>query len=367
MSDNQRRTICRLLFLLTCAFPTAVCGYWIGHPQTAAGWERAIKAETGVEAEIGFIATPSPFRTILHDVRFTDPEYGVLLETVAIEITMGEQFQVKIPHPVNDVNNRGLARLIKTINQYPIRRASIKQEWRISFAEPIQISRVTAAELFGSQPADNRVDLNALLDLNQETIVIDKLHIDIEPSFEGTLVAASFALAPDNNALVKNDRASKKVEIQLKKELHGHAIWLHTFKQPLPCWLAAEFTEDIATGLGQEATFAGEMKLTSLSGQSPEVFLSGRFDQLSSPSLGFNVANLSAVLNRCHFDEGEFKEWSAILSIPDGQQYRHLAIDPARLYTASRRFVVGNAIRSAIADGKSPQVAAEPSPSSLLR
>jgi hypothetical protein len=366
MSDNQRRTICRLLFLLTCALPTAVCGYWIGHPQTASGWERAIKAEMGVEAEIGFIATPSPFKTILHDVRFSDPEYGSLLETVAIEVTMGDQVQVKIPHPVNHVNNRGLARLIKTINQYPIRRASIKKEWRISFDEPIEISRVAAAELFGAGALKNQIDTNALLDPLVESIVIDQLRIDVEPSFDGTLVAAHFAL-PQDKALAAANQSTKKVEIQLKKERRGQAIWLHTFKQPLPCWLTAEFTEDIATGLGADATFAGELKLTTLSGQSPEVMLNGQFDRLSSPSIGFNAPNLSVVLDRCTFAEGQFSDWSAALRIPDGQRYRHLAIDPASLYTSSRRFVVGNAIRSAIANGLSPQMAAEPNSTGTLR
>lgn len=366
MSDNQRRIICRLLFLLTCALPTAVCGYWIGHPQTAAGWQRAIKAEMGVEAEVGFIATPSPFKTILHDVRFSDPEFGSLLETVAIEITMGEQVQVKIPHPVNNVNNRGLARLIKTIHQYPIRRASINKEWRISFDEPIEISRVAAAELFGGGLVENQAVTNALLDPLVESIVIDKLRIDVEPSFDGTLVAASFAL-PQDNALAAEGRAAKKVEIQLKKELLGEAIWLHTFKQPLPCWLTAGFTDEIATGLGQDATFAGELKLTSLAGQGPEVMLSGQFDRLSSPSIGFDSPNLSVVLDRCTFAEGQVSDWSAALRIPDGDRFRHLAIDPASLYTSSRRFVVGNAIRSAIANGLSPQMAAEPNPNGVLR
>jgi hypothetical protein len=347
-----------------CALPTCVCGYWICHPQTAAGWEQAIKAETGVEAKIDFIATPSPFVTVLHGVQFEDPEYGNLLETAAIEVRMGEQVQIKVPHQVTRVNNRGLAKLIKTIHQNPIRRG-VKKEWRISFDEPIEISHVEASELFNAQqPEQQSVDVNALLDLDRKTFVLDQLRIDIEPSFDGTLVAANFSI-PQKNDLAAANSPPEKVELQLKKEMRGHAIWLHTFDQPLPCWLASEFTEDIATGLGNAATFAGELKMMALVGRSQEVFLNGRFEGLNSPAFGFNVANLSADMNHCHFVDGTFKNWSATLNIPHDGQYRHFKIDPANLYSPSQRVVVGNAIRSAIANGFSLRMANEPGSSDV--
>jgi len=89
MSDNQRRVLCRLIL------------------------------------------------TVLHKLRLTDPEQGVLLDTAQVRIQFGKYVDVEIPYEVNHVNNRGLARMLKTMHQNTVRRG-VDRPWRIRFAKPLE-------------------------------------------------------------------------------------------------------------------------------------------------------------------------------------------------------------------------------------
>ena len=215
MSDNQRRVLCRLVFLLVCALPTAVSSYWICHPQTATDWAQAIQAETGLVASIDFVETPSPYETVLHNLQLTDPEQGILFETVQVRIRFGKQVEVKIPYEVNHVNNHGLARLIKTINQNVVYRG-VDKNWRLRFIKPLKIARgITPSGFADSQSATQ----NSLLAMLNSRFVIEGLNLDVGPSFDGTLVAANFALPqPAHLQADADSRSRNRIEVQLKRE-----------------------------------------------------------------------------------------------------------------------------------------------------
>ena len=68
LSDDQRRTICRLLFLLLCALPTAIVVYFILHRPSPRDWERQIRAELGTLVKIDSVETPTPSLTMLRGV-----------------------------------------------------------------------------------------------------------------------------------------------------------------------------------------------------------------------------------------------------------------------------------------------------------
>ena len=364
MSDNQRRVLCRLVFLLACALPTFISSYWICHPQTATGWAQAIQAETGIEASIDFVETPSPYETVLRQLRLTDPEQGILFETVEVRIRFGKQVEVEIPYEVRHVNNHGLARLLKTINQNVVRRG-VDKPWRLRFAQPLKIARGNAAsEFVGGATTPN--SLQAMLANQQNNFVIAGLNLDVVPSFDGTLVASNFTLAQPTQAQpFQSQRPSNRIEVQLKKEPQGQAIWLDTFDQTLPCWLAADFIGDITQGLGSNADFTGELRVQShLPSEQNEVYLDGILGHLSIPSYPLNVAindktRMEITLDECQFINGEATQWSAVLDVPEMRLRSQ--IDPQTLFQDSRRFVVGNAITTAIINGLNTHVASEPS------
>ena len=366
MSDNQRRVLCRLAFLLACAVPTAISSYWICHPQTAAGWAQAIKAETGVEASIDFVETPSPYETVLRQLRLTDPELGILFETVEVRIRFGKQVEVEIPYEVRQVNNHGLAQLLKTINQTVVRRG-VDRPWRVRFAQPLKIARGSAAASGFVGGATNPNSLQAMLDSQQNTIEIQGLNLDVGPSFDGTLVAANFAVAQPTqlqNQSQQNSTALSRIEVQMKKDPQGQAIWLDTFDQTLPCWLAADFAGNIVQELGSNADFTGELKVQShqASGQN-EVYLDGILNHLGMSSYPLNVAinektRMQITLDECQFVNGQAIQWSAVLDVPDLRL--RSAIDPQTLFQDSRRIVVGNAIDTAIIHSLNTRVASDP-------
>ncbi len=74
MSDNSRRAVCRLAFILLCALPLSLILYRIFHPVTTTHWQQAIKANLGLTAQIESVETPLPFVTLFHNVKLIDPE-----------------------------------------------------------------------------------------------------------------------------------------------------------------------------------------------------------------------------------------------------------------------------------------------------
>ena len=366
MSDNQRRAMCRLLFLLVCAIPTSITSYWICHPQTAAGWEQAIQAETGIEASIDFVETPSPYETILRQLRLTDPEHGTLFETVEVRIRFGNQVEVEIPYEVRHANNRGLARLLKTMHQNAVRRG-VDKPWQLRFSQPLKIARADAPALFAGNGLEANNSLQSMLNDQQNTFVIERLNLELRPSLgsDGTLVGANFTLPQPNNPPTSQPLlAQNRVEVQLTKEPQGQAIWLHTFDQTLPCWLAADFAGEITNGLGKDADFAGELRIQShiASGQN-EVYLNGVLNRLSIPSYPLNESisektQMQITLDDCQFVNGQATQWSVVLNVPDLRLRSQ--IDPRSLFQDSRRVVVGNAINTAFINGLNTRVASEP-------
>ena len=364
MSDNQRRVLCRLIFLLACAIPTSISGYWICHPQTADGWAQAIQAETGIEASIHFVETPTPYETVLHKLRLTDPEHGVLLDTVQVRIRFGKYVDVEIPYEVNHVDNRGLARMLKTMHQNTVRRG-VDKPWRIRFAKPLKIARSDAA-LFAGNPSVSPNSLQAMLYSQQNTFVIEDLNLDVVPSVDGTAVGANFALADSNEVQsLQNPRSQNRINVQLKREPYGQAIWLDTLNQALPCWLAADFAGDITNGLGHDAVFAGELQIqTHFPSSQNQVDIDGVISRLSVSAIPLDQAinkqtHIQVTLDDCQFVNGQAARWSAVLDAPELRLRSQIALNT--LFQDSRRFAVGNAITTAIIEGLSTRVASDPS------
>jgi hypothetical protein len=60
MSDDRKRLLCRIAFVLCCALPTCVVIRWIALPKSTVQWQTEIQALLGCPVSIESVSTPSP-------------------------------------------------------------------------------------------------------------------------------------------------------------------------------------------------------------------------------------------------------------------------------------------------------------------
>lgn len=123
LSDNQRRALCRLVFLLVCALPTAAVVYSIVHQPGPVQWERFIQAQLGIKVRIESVETPAPAHTILRGVRFPESALGIttqssdlVIEEIAI-FSSSEGGKISIVHPVA-IPTDALTRVVNRCSQH---------------------------------------------------------------------------------------------------------------------------------------------------------------------------------------------------------------------------------------------------------
>ena len=343
MSDNQRRSICRILFVIVCVLPTFAIGYWICHPQTASGWERAIRAQLGVTARIDSIETPGPYVTILRGLEFLDPDGETLFKTVVTRIEYGRDLnKVIIPHKVHHLTNEGLAFLIKRVNQNVVRNRSLSRHWTVVCLEDATIEESTHAitpRLDSSEPTDEWIPPLTLAN----SLKVSGLQIDIGPTVpqaDGTFAHATFRIG---SASVGDD-PDQLVSCEMSKtDQFGHALVLDTNGTGLPCWLLGDLALDLPATLGSNATFRGDLLIKSTATNS-SVEIAGTFEgvDLSRSIAGNMQTNAMIRLNNCEYFNGEFKVWDAILK-PDADS-PPTRIDEKYLFKHSSNFDIASAL-----------------------
>ncbi len=304
MSDNQRRIFCRLVFLFTCALPTATVFYWLCHPQTAGQWEQLVKSQLGVQASIVSIETPGPFVTVLRGLELKDPELDRVFEAMEVRIEFGKANYVTIPHTVR-TTNAGLIQLVKTLNEHLIRAHAADRPWRIDFLEKAIIEEAIYSRQTG-------------LDY-RKSIVAENLQIDITPLIDGTTAELKFQLEGNDTPIVctiGRSHFDKHQQSRLRVQLKTNEV-------PLPCWLVGDLVPEIAA-LGPDCCFAGNVDLNPRSGK-PLGWFAGKFTGIDPSKLVGNREGAVAPLNQrygaqvlqCALDGG-VKEFSAFLIHPDG-------------------------------------------------
>lgn len=304
MSDNQRRALCRIVFVLACALPTSVVAYWIGHPQTSESWELAIKAQLGVTAQIDSIETPGPNVTILRGLKLTDPELGTLLETVEARIEFGKiKNFIGIRYKVQGLTNASLACLVKQLNQNLIRSHAAVKPWRLEFLKDSVIRQDSSMLVSNVEPTAGR-----------NSLAIAGLTIDVVPSIDGTTAKAYFKVPA-------SDQPERTVVCEISKsDQQSQLIQLDTNQVSLPCWLVADaqqFLASVVSSLGQDSQFCGKLSYVPTPGQS-ELYVDGAFDrvdlkhslrQIREPGQEFAIIEL----DNCLFVNGVPQQWNAVL------------------------------------------------------
>ncbi len=342
MSDNQRRAICRILFLTLCVLPTSAIGYWICHPQTAHGWERAIQAQLGITTSIDSVETPGPYVTVLRGLKFLDLDGETLFKTVTTKIEYGREFnQIVFPDKVHGLTNEGLSFLVRCIDQNVIRKQSTEKHWILVFEKNATIHQAFAAEVLATAKAVEADSAIMSLPLNA-SLTVSQLRIDIGPTGrrDGTLAEVNFKIVdPEGNTV-----SEKFVNCQISKTIQsGHFLLLNTNESALPCWLATHSGLDLPSTIGRNATFDGALRFEPAS-TTANIEVAGVFANVALVTAVSVVSQNTALiqLNQCKFENGELKNWDALLYLDSESSPK--PIDEKYLFTFSRKLDIAGAL-----------------------
>lgn len=233
MSDNSRRTVCRLAFILLCALPLSLVIYRIVHPVSNTQWQQAIKANLGVATQIGSVETPLPFVTVFHDIKFTDPE----LEDIRLDkvkIVSGTTNEVIIEHPVQ-IDASALATISQRLRDSLMRTHAASNAWKISLNQTTIL-----------HPA---IELPNHLELSSVSVSVFPY-----PDQTTAHVVATRADSPDNDIELSLRRIRNKQEPEEQFVIDTDEVYL-------PCWLMHDFwTQSKSFGTG--SAFAGSFEIT---------------------------------------------------------------------------------------------------------
>ena len=158
LSDNQRRTICRVLFLFVCALPTIAVAYFATHQRTADQWAQLLQAELGVKTSIGSVETPLPGEFVFQDLKLFDNNGTPIFESLKTHVSMGIKNRIDF-YNRTPVTRAGMSyflkesagRLVKPLPGSPA-------PWEIVFHD-IQINDPGASEYDVRSIHSNRLDV----------------------------------------------------------------------------------------------------------------------------------------------------------------------------------------------------------------
>jgi hypothetical protein len=311
LSDNQRRTLCRLVFLLGCVAPTAGVLYTIFHRPTAADWARNIKAELGVETSIEGIETPLPGVTILRGVKLFDPEVGPLFEATEVAVEMTKSLNRVVINQHLSLTKTGLAKLIELANENPLRRHVVDRPWQI-YCNGLATIYDTSQSLQPDQPL-------------AQTLTVENTQVWMQPLQGGTELQLRFQVAEEPLVQALGQRAPPRPIV--KGYLARNRAWDAGFNQlfagldtegtSLPCWLVGDLAGDSLPELqrlGAEAQFNGSLEFASNNGQ-PSIKVDGRFSHLDSNF--YRDGHFEGIDLFCEYGDRKIKNWEAMLVNPD--------------------------------------------------
>lgn len=247
LSDNQRRFVCRIVFLVLCAIPTSVSVYSLFHRTGPEQWQNLVRAELGIPVQISSVETPVPFTTVLRDVRVpnsvirtsTELETDLLIDEIRIE--MGEQQNVvTIVQPL-EIPARGLSQLISRCNDHLKQVAFGDKMWEFDLAKIV----LTDYEQSGTDLSVPPVVL--------QPVVLRAWNENVEgvASLRCKLLAAVDPMS---------ETISSKLDMELQKFPYGDYMMLQTLDGSIPARLL-RFWQPESNWLGNGCRFNGSIEI----------------------------------------------------------------------------------------------------------
>ena len=330
LSDNQRRTICRVLFLLLCALPTLATVYFATHQRTPAQWAQLLKAELGVETSIGVVETPRPGEMVFHDVKLYDIGGEKIFESLTAKVSLGNTNEIVFQNPIH-ITQKGLSDFLKEASARLVKSRADFKPWLVKFQD-LQIVDGPDAS-FENRP------------LNLQNVYVGSykgdngIHIQARAINLGTI---DFSRAPYGS----------KFEGQFEVKIDAS-------ETPVPCWLAEAWFPRLKQ-LGKQAHFEGFVGINSWDRRTNSS-LTGKFIGVDLSSLsGFSDRSVdslqSLVVSDLKLENAVWLNGDAMLVV-DGYQFRLPKPDlfgPAKPTTAPFEQIVRQAFREVSNTGVPP-------------
>lgn len=300
MSDNSRRIVCRLAFILLCAVPLGFVLYRICHPVTNLQWQQAIKADFGLTTRIGQVETPLPFVTVFRDVVLMD-DSGLkpLAELDELQFIAGPTNEVQVAGPVQ-LDSTSLAKLSQRLRESLHRTHATSSAWNLTINEATLIRQGIGL---------------------QEFQTISPIQISVFPNPEFTDANIEFALADDSE---QNQISLSLHSYRLPSNSH-EIFRVNTGTAFLPCWLIEEVLPEVKS-LGPLCEFSGFAELEQVKGKWAANFRQCQLEsvELSSLAKPFaksvgNVEGLARTnIRDCEIRDGKIQSLDLVLQSQNG-------------------------------------------------
>ena len=232
MSDDRRRLMCRIAFVVCCALPTILVANWILFPRSTAQWQTLARQTLGCRVAIASIATPTPNEVRFHQFRILNAQMQPLVDMRTVDLSQSLDGYVLTLSPIEQTLGQVTGLLQNLAEQLP------KMDWK-SGTTTVQIQRLTI-----------RSDIEGAT--TEHCFVAKDCLMQIEPRGTQTRVVIEF----------RSDVADAtriRWELQFGDPSQPEQWTLDTSNGLLPCWLLAKVWP-AAQSLGNDCWFSGILK-----------------------------------------------------------------------------------------------------------
>ena len=283
LSDNQRRFICRVLFLLVCALPTCIVVYFATHQRTADQWAQLIQAELGVKTSIGGVESPRPGQYVFRDVKLFDDEGQEFFVSLSANVSLGHTNLIEFTTPVQ-VKRKGMSCFLEGSAERIIKPWSGSKLWEITFNE-IEITTRRASEYEVASFHMNRLD--ARLQSSPQGP-----YIQLE-----SLLAGKSGPGSEDWGWLKLSKNPTTREFQVEFDTTQYGA--------VPCWLAQHWFPALDS-LGIDSHFSGDATIKTI-GAGSSCLLSGEFRNVSLPAIAKVPPSYIAAAKSLHVKDVRFE------------------------------------------------------------
>jgi|GEM_PF-6356348 len=310
LSDSQRRTVCRLAFMLCVIVPTLFAVRLVFSPSSNSGIETALRAATGISATIQSVQTPRPGIYTLNSVELPGPN-DRMLQLGTVHVAAGNICQIGIPETVRI----DCSELTKLVQQFcgatlPTTPAGLKSITPVF----LRCRRLVVSDRdFPDDPA--------------RQLILSPIEFHFAADSGGSIASLRFQIA--------GSTAAQQIEITVSKPVNdpagGVQVHVVTGETLIPVWLAKAIWPE-ADSLLPTGQFSGQIEMAVDEGGRSQGLIKGSVSQADLQQLfgwtSLDMTGSAQLVNlHCAVEAGRIRSFSAILSAQSG------TIGPAALNT----------------------------------
>ena len=241
LSDNQRRFVCRIVFLQFCFLPTFGAIYTIFHQPSVVEWQQRIQAQLPIKVEIESVETPLPNQVVFRGLKVLPTDSGLYPELNGftaneVDVRFGLlQNEVRLLDPV-EIESRELVKVLHRLFADLDESTLKKDSWKIDFRKIV---------LRDSRHGNDDFVLNPL----SVTMSSGLSKVDQKPAFQARILAKS-----------QSDQSNQLVSLDFEKVGGIKRINVATKSATIPANLLQHLIFN-APQLGTNSLFSGVIKL----------------------------------------------------------------------------------------------------------